>query len=122
MPQLAALVLRKALGKKDGVALGTQPLSIIMEEKLRTSPVPTALLTMTGTLKRKDTEFEVAQLSSPMEYVTVGQYVIVLGHAESWYNKVGQELLTALQKKGMIILIFVDEMHQGLDQFWNSIR
>ena len=80
VPQLAVPLLRKVFGKADGIGIGTQPLSIIMKEKIETSPIPTALLTMKGRMKSKDEICEDAQLSSSLDYVLEGKYRILLGH------------------------------------------
>ena len=103
------------------MAIGTQPLSMIMEEKIKSSPVRTAVLTMKGNFKKKVEEMEV-QASSPLQEIIAGLYPILLGHPESWSNVVGQDVLYKLQKQDNIILVFIDEMHQGLDDFWSSIR
>ena len=120
--QLGILLLRKIFGVTNGVAVGTQPLSLIMEEKVRSTVVPTAVVTMQGQIKQHLDERGEAQLSSPKEDLLQGKFPLLIGHPESWSNPVGQELLRNLQEKGMVLFNFVDEMHQGLEEHWNSIR
>ena len=45
------LVLQKVLQIEKGVGIGTLPISAIMEEKVKTGPVKTGLVTMSGELK-----------------------------------------------------------------------
>ena len=78
-------MLRKILGVENGVSVGTQPLSILMEEKMNDKLVPTAVLSMQGQLKRVSMEEEGSfSLSSPEEEVLQGLYPVLLGHPESW--------------------------------------
>ena len=77
---------------------------------------------MKGRKKSKDEICEDAQLSSSLDFVLEGKYRIIFGHAEYSATKTGQELMRSLQKNDVIILNFTDESHQGLDQFWSSIR
>ena len=77
--------MRKILGKEEGVSVGTQPLSLIMEEKMNDKLVPTAVLTMEGNLKNcLDDQDQEALLSSPDEEVLSGAFPCLLGHPESW--------------------------------------
>ena len=113
--------MRKVLGNMNGVSVGTQPLSIIMEEKLTNKMVPTAVITMSGEVKQSLDTGE-ASLSSPEDQLLQGSFPCIIGHPESWSSQVGQTLLRNFQKRGMVLLNFVDELHQGLDDHWNSIR
>ena len=67
---LAILVLQKVLKIPDGVGVGCQPLTSIMEEKLKDSYIPTGTISMLGGLKSSfedgDSEDDVV-LSSPAE-------------------------------------------------------
>ena len=77
--------MKKILGVDDGVSVGTQPLSIIMEEKMNDkSCTPTAVLTMDGQLKRNSGDQDEATLSSPEEDVLNGAFPCLIGHPESW--------------------------------------
>ena len=76
--QLAPLLLRKIFGVPLGVAVGTQPLSIIMEEKLKTSFIPTGVVTMSGELKT-DADTEEAELSNPEEDFLEGKLPVIIG-------------------------------------------
>ena len=122
MVQLGTLVLRKVMKKQTGVSVGSQPLSVIMEEKMRDKVFPTAVVTMCGKVKQKLDDTGEALLSSPVEAILQGHCPILIGHPESWSNSVGQDLLRSLQKNGQVILNWVDELHQGLESHWNTIR
>ena len=79
--------MRKVLGIETGVSVGTQPLSILMEEKMNDKLVPTAVLSMQGQLKRiSDGEGETS-LSSPEDEVLQGLFPVLLGHPESWASE-----------------------------------
>ena len=53
------------MGKPTGVSVGTQPLSVIMEEKMRDKTFPTAVVTMCGQIKQSlDDKGEALSLSS----------------------------------------------------------
>ena len=119
---LGTLLMRKVLGIKNGVAIGTQPLSLIMEEKLNDKTVPTAVITMGGDIKQNLEDTGEASLSSPEEELLKGSFPCIIGHPESWSSEVGQSLLRKFQQKKMILLNFIDELHQGLDDHWNCIR
>ena len=78
------LLMRKVLGIKSGVSVCTQPLSILMGEKMNDKLVPTAVLSMQGQLKRVTTDESEASLSSPEDEVMKGLFPVLLGHPESW--------------------------------------
>ena len=120
--QLATLLLRKVMKIESGVSVGTQPLSIIMEEKMRDKTFATAVVTMCGQIKQSLDDKGEAVLSRPIDGILQGDCPILIGHPESWCNPVGQDLLRRLQKNGQVIFNFVDELHQGLESHWSSIR
>ena len=122
MVQLGTLILRKVMKKENGVSVGTQPLSVIMEEKMRDKTFPTAVVTMCGQIKQSMEDKGDAVLSTPIEGLLQGACPILIGHPESWSNQVGQDLLRRLQKNSQVILTWIDELHQGLESHWNSIR
>ena len=111
---LGTLLMRKIFEKEHGVSVGTQPLSLIMEEKRTNKLVKTAVITMSGTIKGSSDESCTTKLSSPEEQVISGVYPVLIGHPESWASSGGQDLLRKLQKKEMITLNFVDELHQAM--------
>ena len=76
--------MKKILGQEKGVSVGTQPLSILMEEKMGDKLVPTAVLTMEGQLKSSSDQEEEASLSSTEEEVLSGTFPCLIGHPESW--------------------------------------
>ena len=119
---LGTLLMRKILCKKRGVSVGTQPLSMIMEEKRTNKLVQTAVVTMSGSIRGNSDESCRSELSSPEAEVLGGDYPVLIGHPESWASSGGQDLLRKLQKNEMITLNFVDELHQGLENHWNAFR
>ena len=101
---IGILGLRKVCGNSQGVAIVTQPLSAIMYEKLKNRHVKTAVLTMTGKLKKDDSD-EDADLNCLESDVLEGSYPVIIGHPESWGSKRGQRLLFEMKKKNMILLV-----------------
>ena len=93
-----------------------------MEEKMRDKTFATAVVTMCGQVKQSVDDTGEAVLSSPVEGILQGAVPILIGHPESWSNQVGQNLLRRLQKNGQVIFHFIDELHQGLQSHWESIR
>jgi hypothetical protein len=92
--------MRKIFKIETGVAVGTQPLSMIMEEKLKSPVVPTAVVTMQGQIKQNLDDKGEAQLSSPTDDVLNGEFPLLIGHPESWSNQVGQE-----RTRGTVIIV-----------------
>ena len=91
--------MRKVLGVETGVSVGTQPLSILMEEKMNDKLVPTAVLSMQGKLKRISDDASETSLSSPEEEVLEGLFPVLLGHPESWSSdKEGFQISKTLYK------------------------
>lgn len=82
--------MKKILGKDQGVSVGTQPLSLIMEEKMNDKLVPTAVLSMEGQLKTISDDQVEASLSSPEEEVLRGAFPCLIGHPESWSSTKGR--------------------------------
>ena len=106
--------LRQKMGNNKGVAIVTQPLTAIMNNKLKNKIAKTAVLSMRGKLKNDGTELEDdVELSCLEEEVLEGQYPVLIGHPESWGSARGQKLLLELKKREMILLIAIDEFHQG---------
>ena len=63
---LSILVLEKVFKVEKGVGLGSQPLSALMEEKVKNPIVPTGLISMKGDLKYSS-EDEQISASRPIE-------------------------------------------------------
>ena len=64
---LGTLLLRKMLKISEGVAVITEPLNMIMSEKLATSIVPTGVISMSGELRTSLEERDGVRLSAPEE-------------------------------------------------------
>jgi hypothetical protein len=122
---LAILVLQKALDVPEGVGVGCQPLSSIMEEKLKTPYISTGVISMKSDLKSSMSdsgEEDDLFLSDPVDDFKTGRVKCLIGHAESWVSRVAQDILDSLREKGLIILTFVDEAHIPLSDHWDSFR
>ena len=121
VPLLATLVLREKLQNFKGVAIVTQPLSSIMNEKMKNDVCEVAVLSMSGEL-RTSTDDEDANLSCDLQELLDGKYPVLFGHPESFDSKVGQHVLRELQRLDRLILICIDEFHQGGEGHWNTFR
>ena len=121
IPLWANLVLRKLKKTGNGVVIVIQPLSAIMNEKIKNNICDAAVLSMTGNLSTSDDE-EAAQLSCSIEELLSGKYAALFGHPESFDSKLGMFILRELQKRDMILLLCLDEFHQGTTGHWDSFR
>jgi superfamily II DNA helicase RecQ len=117
---LGTLLLRKMLKISEGVAVITEPLNMIMSEKLATSIVPTGVISMSGELRTSLEERDGVRLSAPEEKFLDGSLPCLFGHPESWLSEKGKELIKELHKKKRIVLNVTDEMHCCFD--WANIR
>ena len=122
---LAILVLQKRLGISSGVGVGTQPLSAIMNEKVKNNFLSTGTISMQGCLQSSsefaDSEDD-AVLSTSIDEFKSGNISCVIGHAESWKTQAAGEILESLQEKGLILFSFVDEAHTPLKDHWEGFR
>ena len=112
VPLLAALVLRERLNISKGVAIVTQPLTSIMNEKIRNKICGVATLSMTGTLKTSKDDDD-ASLSCDLQDLLDGRFPVLMGHPESFDSDLGQHILRELQKLERLLLVCIDEFHQG---------
>ena len=121
---LAILVLQKVMDVPCGVGIGTQPLSSIMEEKLKTSYITTGTISMQGGLKTslEGEEDDTVSLSSSIDDFKNGNVKCLIGHAESWVTQTAGQILDSLQEKGLILFSFLDEAHVPLKDHWDSFR
>ena len=116
---LAILVLEKVFQVENGVGLGSQPLSALMEEKIKTGLVPTGLISMKGELKHSSEDGH-NSMSKPLESFKSGDVKCILGHPESWLSSTAQEILASLQSQGKILFNFVDEFQMNLSNHWGD--
>ena len=121
VPLFSVLVLREKLGNKKGVVIVTQPLSSIMNSKLVNKICDVAVLSMAGTLTTSCSDGD-AGLSCDVADLLNGRYPALLGHPESFDSPLGQHILREFQKREMLVLVCVDEFHQGGEGHWNSFR
>ena len=84
------------LGIPYGVGVGCQPLSSIMEEKLKTTYISCGTISMKGDLKSGENEAD-ASLSASIEEFKKGKISCIIGHAESWVTPTAGEVLDSLQ-------------------------
>ena len=121
VPFLTVLVLREKLGNSRGMAIVTQPLSSIMNSKKVNKICDVAVLSMAGSLTTSCSDGD-AGLSCDVADLLDGRYPVLLGHPESFDSPLGQHILRELQKREMLVLVCVDEFHQGGEGHWNSFR
>ena len=123
VPLLATLVLRRKLNNPKGVCIITQPLTSIMKEKLFNPICEAAVLSISGdiTTSFSDTHDD-AILSCDLARLLDGEIPVLFGHPESFDTKLGLYILRELQKRGMLLLICIDEFHQGGEGHWSSFR
>ena len=96
-----------------------------MNEKLENKICRAAVLSMSGVLKTSktaSTDEEKAELSCSLGDLLSGKYPVLFCHGESIDSKLGQYILKEFQKRGMLILVCVDEFHQGGEGHWKSFR
>ena len=113
------LVLRKVFEKPKGVGLVNQPLSALMEEKLKNPVIKTGLITMKGDLKISDNSEE-AVLTEPEEHFLTGDIGLILGHPESWITNTAKNIIEALRREELIIFSCVDEFQMNLSTHWGK--
>ena len=113
VPLLATLVLRKRLGISKGVAIVTQPLTSIMNQKIKNNICDVAVLSMAGELRGSSGRNEDADLSCDVSDLLDGKFPVLLGHPESFESPLGQNILRELQRLDRLILVCIDEFHQG---------
>ena len=123
VPLLATLVLRRKLSNPKGVCIVTQPLTSIMNEKVKNEICEAAVLSMSGELSTSTCmEEEDASLSCKLQELYDGLYPVLFGHPESFDSKLGQHILRELQRLDRLILVCIDEFHQGGQGHWDMFR
>ena len=125
VPLLSVLVMREKLNNDKGVCVITQPLTSIINSKLDNKIFKVASLSMTGSLKvstRDEETNEDASLSCDLEDLLEGRYPALMGHPESFDSSLGQHILRELQRLDRLILVCIDEFHQGGEGHWSSFR
>ena len=121
VPLLSVLVLREKMKNKKGLAIVTQPLTSIMNEKMVNKICDVAVLSMSGDLKT-NTGAENPDLSCDLDDLLEGKFPVLLGHPESFDTPLGQMILRELQRKEMLLMVCVDEFHQGGEGHWSVFR
>jgi superfamily II DNA helicase RecQ len=77
---------------------------------------------MTGQLRTSSDRDEDADLSCDVSDLLNGKYPVLLGHPESFDSILGQHLLRELQRHERLLLVCIDEFHQGGQGHWSSFR
>ena len=116
----AILVLEKVFGVENGVGLGCQPLSSLMEEKLKNPPISTGFISMCGDLKYSSEYDDSSSTSRPIDHFKDGEIKCILGHPESFISASAKEILAHLQSQGKIVFSFVDECQMNLSNHWGE--
>ena len=119
---LGILVLEKVFKVDNGVGIGSQPLSSIMEEKIKKPFIPTGTIAMSGSLKSSTEDEDDLVLSDAIDDFKSGKIKTIIGHAESWLTETAKAILDNLRRLGLIVLTFLDEYHQGLSGHWEDFR
>ena len=123
VPLLSALVLRERLGVSKGVTIVTQPLTSIMNQKINNKICEVAVLAMTGQLKTScGTDEDDAGLSCEVADLLDGCFPVILGHPESFDSILGRHILRELQRLDRLLMVCIDEFHQGGEGHWSSFR
>ena len=111
---------RKVFNVGDGIAIITEPLNMIMSEKLGSSIISTGVISMAGELKTSLEEKDGVKLCAPEENFLDGSLPCLFGHPESWQSEKERQLIKDLHKREKILMIVTDEMHCSLN--WSNIR
>ena len=92
-----------------------------MNEKKLNDVCPVAVLSMTGELSGTNVGDEV-ELSCLLSDLLEGKYPAIIGHPESFDTQLGRRILKELQRRGMIVMICIDEFHQSDKGHWENFR
>ena len=119
-----SLVMRITERELKGLTIVLQPLSNLQNEKLSNNIAKVAVLSMGQSISvlGEDVEGKKAVLSCTLEEVLSGKYSVLLAHPESFATSLGQQILVALQRTNLLLLIVIDEVHQGCEGHWDSFR
>ena len=93
-----------------------------MNEKIHNKICGVATLSMTGCLKTSKENDDDASLSCDLEDLLDGKFPVLMGHPESFDSELGRHILRELQKLDRLILVCIDEFHQGGQGHWSSFR
>ena len=81
---------------------------------------------MTGNMKFSTRDGSVddddANLSCDLEDLLDGRFPVLMGHPESFDSNLGQHILRELQKRESLVMVCIDEFHQGGSAHWRSFR
>ena len=103
IPLLAIHVLRKKFNNPKGVCIITQPLTSIMNEKMKNDICKSAVLSMRGELSTSSDE-DNSHLSCDLADLLDGKVDVLFGHPESFDSPLGRRILKELQRRSRIIL------------------
>ena len=119
-----SLVMRITEKEPKGLTIVLQPLSSLQNEKLSNQIADVAVLSMGQNISvlGEDVEGKRAVLSCTLELLLSGKYSVLLAHPESFATPLGQQILVALQRSNLLLMIVIDEVHQGCEGHWDSFR
>ena len=118
-----ALVKRITEEEPKGLAVVVQPLTSLMMEKMTENKIGQVAVLSMGqalTVLGEKEDGQTGSLSCEEEELYTGRYSTLIGHPESFGTPLGQQILSELQKRGLLLMIVLDEFHQYDD--WDSFR
>ena len=92
-----------------------------MNDKKVNDVCQVAVLSMKGQLS-SSTQDSDAHLSCLLSDLLEGEYPVIIGHPESFETPLGRRILKELQRRGMMILLCIDEFHQSDEGHWGCFR
>jgi superfamily II DNA helicase RecQ len=116
-----SLLMREVDQQPDGVTIVLQPLTSLMQEKMKNKIANVAVLSMAQqlTVMAEDSADNSAVLSCTLEQLVSGQYSVLIGHPESFATPFGQQILRKLRELDLLLALILDEFHLGADGQWD---
>ena len=117
-----ALVKRILEKEPRGVTLLVQPLTGLQREVALKANAAVLSMAQELTVMEENDVGVKAELSCSLEDLIAGKYSVLIGHPESFTTALGQRILAELQLKSLILMVVLDEFHQGCEGHWMSFR
>ena len=117
-----ALVKRITEEEPRGVTLLVQPLTGLQKEVALKANAAVLSMAQELTVMGENEFGEKAELSCSLEDLLAGKYSVLIAHPESFVTALGQQLLAELQARNLILMVVLDEFHQGCEGHWMSFR
>ena len=96
------------------------PLSLVIDQQFENKYCPVLTMSMGGQILGSDEQGHPIPIS--MEEALSGKFLVLFCQPEGTATDPGQKFLRNLARGDHICGLFVDEVHQGLDGHWESIR